>query len=116
MEAREGVSQNIVTQPGVPSASTIMDTISNPITEQLGHGQRRKEVSIRLRDYVTHTIQVKSPSSSSNTAAQLALDSALKSTPPPSTYLHQTYALTTRCDSKRGALQGLNLTVQVRAS
>ncbi|KAF7805372.1 Retrovirus-related Pol polyprotein from transposon RE2 [Senna tora] len=46
--------------------------VSTPSADQLGRGHRRKDVSVRLRDFVTHTIQVKSPSASSPPAPQLS--------------------------------------------
>ncbi|KAF7804151.1 retrovirus-related Pol polyprotein from transposon TNT 1-94 [Senna tora] len=73
LEKRGGVvPQDTETQLIVSPNPNNTNDVLNPIEEQLGRGQRRKEASVRLRDYVTHTIQVKSPSPSP--APQLASD------------------------------------------
>ncbi|KAF7818865.1 retrovirus-related Pol polyprotein from transposon TNT 1-94 [Senna tora] len=73
LEKRGGVvPQDTETQLIVSPNPNNTNDVLNPIEEQLGRGQRRKEASVGLRDYVTHTIQVKSPSPSP--APQLASD------------------------------------------
>ncbi|KAF7809651.1 retrovirus-related Pol polyprotein from transposon TNT 1-94 [Senna tora] len=67
-----------------------LDTTEGQPT-MLGRGQRRKEISVRLRDYVTHTIQIMSPSMPSPLASQRS--SGLLGARPASVPLEQNHRL-----------------------
>ena len=57
-----------IQQPALTAQEDVTDVNSDTDRheEVLGRGQRKKEASIRLRDYVTHTIRKKSLSTSSH--------------------------------------------------
>ncbi|GJW86110.1 retrovirus-related pol polyprotein from transposon RE1 [Tanacetum coccineum] len=67
---RTGEGSKFVPQDNIPSSSQspVKETTESPHEEELGRGCRKKEASVHLRDFVTHTIRKASPFPSSSPA------------------------------------------------
>ncbi|GJV22574.1 retrovirus-related pol polyprotein from transposon TNT 1-94 [Tanacetum coccineum] len=67
---RTGEGSKFVPQDNIPSSSQspVKEITESPHEEVLGRGCRKKEASLHLRDFVTHTIQKASPFPSSSPA------------------------------------------------
>ncbi|GKB75803.1 retrovirus-related pol polyprotein from transposon TNT 1-94, partial [Tanacetum coccineum] len=65
-----GEGSKFVPQDNIPSSSQspVKETTESPHEEELGRGCRKKEASVHLRDFVTHTIRKASPFPSSSPA------------------------------------------------